>query len=265
MENGTIFPRCEGALGSRSSVQRFSRQQPQFFLALGAFPQTYTHRKACIEQRVLASSRLLAHFSREWLKKVWTHGDHRVPHDPDGRPVSRSTRRVPCVCSPGPEPNPHPILYQSHRNPAVESTEGKRGWWWPQGRGKLRPSPTCNLARTVRLRSTSVVLAEPVAFLSVPFLFVSLSRQPIVDGAVSFEEALRRHTKFMRRNSCLPGQRRSCFFITCGEKRKRVCRYLYCCALIATVLFPAQCKIFSLHEERLPLVRVHAFGKHPPA
>ncbi|CAM9456104.1 unnamed protein product, partial [Ascophyllum nodosum] len=50
-----------------------------------------------------------------------------------------------------------------------------------------------------------------------PFCTSLTGIQQLIDGAVSFEEALRRHTKFMRRNSCLPGQRRSCFFITCGD------------------------------------------------
>eukprot|EP00903_Cladosiphon_okamuranus_P014767 g13683.t2 len=41
--------------------------------------------------------------------------------------------------------------------------------------------------------------------------------QSTVDGGVLFEEALLQHTEFLRRNSCLPGQERSCLFVTCGD------------------------------------------------
>lgn len=49
------------------------------------------------------------------------------------------------------------------------------------------------------------------------YTIVRVFPQSTVDGGILFEEALLLHTEFLRRNSCLPGQERSCLFVTCGE------------------------------------------------
>ncbi|CBJ48615.1 phosphotransferase [Ectocarpus siliculosus] len=56
--------------------------------------------------------------------------------------------------------------------------------------------------------------------------------QSTVDGGVLFEEALSQHTEFLRRNSCLPGQERSCLFVTCGNWDLKT-------------MMPAQCKLID--------------------
>lgn len=47
--------------------------------------------------------------------------------------------------------------------------------------------------------------------------------QCTVDDGVLFCEALARHTEFLRRNLCLPGQQRACLFVTCGENMACMC------------------------------------------
>ncbi|CAM9984590.1 unnamed protein product [Ectocarpus fasciculatus] len=56
--------------------------------------------------------------------------------------------------------------------------------------------------------------------------------QSTVDGGVLFAEALQLHTEFLRRNSCLPGQERSCLFVTCGNWDLKT-------------MMPAQCKLID--------------------
>eukprot|EP00752_Nemacystus_decipiens_P012256 g10864.t1 len=90
--------------------------------------------------------------------------------------------------------------------------------------------------------------------------------QPTVDSGVLFAEALLQHTEFLRRNSCLPGQRRSCLFVTCGDWDLKTMMPGQCKLIGANVPshFKAWANIKKVFQEVVHPERRGSRGRLPP-